>query len=262
MSVSVGEVATCNLCASETRSVLLVKNGHRIYRCPSCGLAFTHPQPQLPAEQYDASYFELYHKRREFRLRRACDRLSRIELITSPGRILDVGCSLGYFLEAASKRGWTPSGVEISPHAAQVAREHGLDVMTGTLEEAGYPESCFDCVTMWDVLEHVQDPTEHMLEVRRVLVPGGLVVIGTPNMNHVLFRIKRERWRHLKPTEHLYYFNPASIHALLRKTGFKPTRPPVLGGRSYRGSLGARLKCGVARLVQPNDVMTVYGVRT
>lgn len=154
--------------------------------------------------------------------------------------MLDIGCSLGYFVEAANARGWKAAGIEISPHAAEEARKLGLDVRTGVLEDAGYSSGAFDCVTMWDVLEHVPDPTAHMLEVRRVLAGDGLLVIGTPNLGHVAFRIKRERWRHLKPREHIYYFQKSSITRLLTKTGFRIVRPPGWN-------------------VRLNDVMIVYG---
>ncbi|MEN6581289.1 MAG: class I SAM-dependent methyltransferase [Armatimonadota bacterium] len=251
----------CNLCGNAVTSVLVSKNGHDVYQCGSCGLAFTYPQPQSIADQYDSSYFDLYRRRRQFRLKRADARLRLIELIKEPGRLLDIGCSLGYFVEAANTRGWQASGVEISPFASQEARELGLDVRTGVLDGAGYDDGAFDCVTMWDVLEHVPDPTKHMLEVGRVLSPGGLVAIGTPNLGHVRFKIKREQWRHLKPAEHIFYFNKSSISKLLDKTGFDFVYAPVLGGRSFFGSSGAAIKSGVARLIQLNDVLTVYGVK-
>lgn len=242
-------------------SVLVSKDGCDIYQCAKCGLAFTYPQPQSLDEQYDSSYFDLYRKRHQFRLRRGDARLRRIELLREPGRLLDIGCSLGYFVEAANARGWQASGVEISPHAAEEARKLGLDVRTGVLEGAGYSSGAFDCVTMWDVLEHVPDPTAHMLEVRRVLTDRGLVVIGTPNLGHILFRIKRERWRHLKPREHIFYFRKSSIARLLAKTGFDLVRSPAFGGRSFVGSPGARLANALGHIVQRNDVMVVYGVR-
>jgi len=253
--------ATCNICASGVSTILLTKDGCEIYQCAKCRLAFTHPQPDALDEQYDSAYFDLYRSRHEFRLKRGDARLRRIELMKEPGTLLDIGCSLGYFVEAANDRGWRASGVEISPYAAEQARGLGLDVKTGVLEDAGYPDGAFDCVTMWDVLEHVPDPTRHMLEVRRVLADGGLVVIGTPNLGHILFRIKRERWRHLKPREHIFYFNPSSITRLLKKTGFDVVQPPVLGGRSFPGSFGAALKGVCGRIAQPNDVMIVYGVK-
>lgn len=249
----------CNICRNDGSSVLITKDGCDIYQCASCGLAFTHPQPQSLDEQYDSAYFDLYRRRREFRLKRGEARLRRIELLHEPGRLLDVGCSLGYFVEVANKRGWKASGVEISPYAAEEACGLGLDVKTGVLEDAHYADGAFDCVTMWDVLEHVPDPTKHMLEIRRVLAPGGLVVIGTPNLAHITFRRKREHWRHLKPREHIFYFQAPSITRLLNKTGFEVVTPPIVGGRSFPGSLGARVGSGFSRIAQPNDVMVVYG---
>ena len=252
---------TCRVCGAEAMDLLVRKGGHDVYRCALCGLAFTHPQPESIAEQYDSAYFDLYRRRRRFRLKRADVRLKQIELIVAPGRLLDVGCSLGYYVEAAAARGWDAVGVEISPFAAQEARELAVDVRTGTLEQAAFADAAFDCVTMWDVLEHVPDPVRHMLEVRRVLAPNGLVVIGTPDLGHIRFRMQRERWRHLKPAEHLFYFNRRSLERLLEKTGFRTVRPPVVGGRRFRGSFGAAIRAGLSRLVQLNDVMTVYGVK-
>jgi hypothetical protein len=114
---------------------------------------------------------------------------------------------------------------------------------------------------MWDVLEHVPDPTRHMLEVRRVLADGGLVIIGTPNLAHSAFRYKREKWRHLKPAEHIFYFQQSSMRKLFEKTGFEIVEPPVLGGRAFPGSRSAALKVGLSRIVQLNDVITFYGVK-
>lgn len=248
-------VPTCNLCEKPVERVLLTKDSYNVYCCGSCGLAFTHPQPEGLSEQYDDSYFEIYRKRREFRLRRSEARLSRIELLRRPGRLLDIGCSLGYFVEAAARRGWDACGVEISPYAAAEAREIGLDVRAGLLEDARFADGSFDCVTMWDVLEHVSDPVGHMLEVRRILSPGGLVVIGTPDLGHLLCRTRRERWRHLKPGEHIFYFRRSSIRVLFDRAGFRwlprPSRLPVLG----------KAVAAMSRLTQLNDVMTVYGVK-
>ncbi len=251
----------CNVCGAAESSVLVVKNGLSVYRCGSCGLGFTWPQPQELADQYDSTYFDLYRRRRPFRLKRADSRLRRIELLMDPGKLLDIGCSLGYFVEAANARGWQASGVEISPFAAEEARRMGLDVKTGTLEEANLPAESLDCVTMWDVLEHVPDPTRHMLEVRRILRPRGLVVVGTPDLGHIQFRLKRERWRHLKPAEHIFYFSGPNINMLLRRTGFEPVHPRLIGGRRFPGSTRAALASTLSRAIRPNDVMTVYGVK-
>ena len=100
-----------------------------------------------------------------------------------------------------------------------------------------------------------------MLKVRRILSGRGLVVIGTPDLGHLLFKLKRGRWRHLKPAEHIFYFRKSSIARLLAETGFDVVNPPVVGGRSFPGSLGAAVRSAFSRIAQPNDVMTVYGVK-
>jgi len=251
----------CNVCGTAVSGVLVTKDGFSVYQCADCGLAFTHPRPEFAAAQYDSSYFDVYRRRRRFRLKRADARLRRIELIREPGLLLDIGCSLGYFVEAANARGWRAVGLEISSCAADEARRLGVEVRTGVLERAGYADGEFDCVTMWDVLEHVPDPTRHMLEVRRILKPRGMVVIGTPNIAHPRFRLGRQRWRHLKPTEHVFYFQESSLHRLLAETGFELVSPRVLGGRTFRGSLGAVLSVAACRLAPINDVMIAYGVR-
>lgn len=252
---------TCNVCGAEVTSILIRKGEYDVYQCPACRLAFTYPQPAAIDEQYDSSYFDLYRKRREFRLKRAETRLKAIELMREPGRLLDIGCSLGYFVEAANARGWRAAGIEISPYASEEARQLDLDVRTGVLEDAHYQDASFECVTMWDVLEHVPDPTQHMLEIHRILSRGGIVVIGTPNLDHVQFRRKREKWRHLKPAEHIFYFQQSSITRLLEKTGFTIVQPPVLGGRSFPGSITAAWRCAWNRVFHLNDVMIVYGVK-
>ena len=261
MTTALTNPAVCNICGEAVTQVLVSKDGCDVLQCGSCGLAFTHPQPVSLSDQYDERYFELYRCRRAFRLKRADSRLKRIELILQPGRLLDIGCSLGYFVEGACARGWRASGLEISPYAAEEARKMGLDVRTGVLETAGYSDGSLECVTMWDVLEHVPDPTRHMLEVRRILSEGGLVVIGAPDLGHRMFRLKREGWRHLKPCEHIFYFHRGSIERLLHKIEFEMVRPPVIGGRRFPGSLGAKLGCAFSRIAQPNDVMIVYGAK-
>lgn len=252
----------CSLCGSPVTRIFLSRDSLDVYRCADCGLAFTHPQPQSLAEQYDSAYFDLYRRRRPFRLKRADSRLAVIELMKRPGRLLDIGCSLGYFVEAAAARGWQAIGVEISPQASEEARAMGLDVRPGTLQQAVFPPEFFDCITMWDVLEHVPDPVGHMLEVRRVLAPDGLVAIGTPDLGHPLRVLKGTKWRHFKPAEHIFYFQRSSITLLFEKTGFRIVRPPLIGGRRFPGAGAARFRTALARLIRLNDVMTVYGVKS
>jgi SAM-dependent methyltransferase len=251
----------CNLCGGAAFTPLVERWGLKVIRCGDCGLAFTYPLPEEITSQYDKYYFELYARRSEFRRRRMARRLRCIETLISPGRVLDIGCSLGYFLEVAQRSGWAAYGTDISSFAIAHCKLSGLDVRQGSLADSGFEGGFFNCVTMWDVLEHVPDPTAHMLEVNRVLRPGGLAVIGTPDISHLAFKIKKREWRHLKPAEHLYYFSRSTIRTLFEKSGFRQVWPKVTfsAGASCLSSVLRQYAGNKLRL---NDVLVAYGIKT
>jgi SAM-dependent methyltransferase len=105
----------------------------------------------------------------------------------------------------AQSAGWKTSGVELSKSVAQFARdERLLDVFTGTVEQAAYPERYFDAVTLWDVIEHLDDPVSTLAEIHRIMAPGGILVVFTINqesllttIGQVLYKLSLNRWKHL-----------------------------------------------------------------
>ncbi len=119
------------------------------------------------------------------------------------GRMLDVGCATGVFLQWFQAGGsWDLYGLELSEGAARVARAAGLNVFIGQLEEAAYPENYFDVVTFWDVLEHISDPRSALLETRRILKPDGILVLRLPNAASLDARIFRQYWSGLDAPRH------------------------------------------------------------
>lgn len=159
---------------------------------------------------------------RQMKLRTFAARLKKISRFLPAGKVLDIGCATGYFLEAARAAGWDTYGVEVSEYASRLARQKlGDRIFTGTLEEARFADAAFDLITMSDLLEHIRDLDSFMAEVVRVLKPSGLLMIVTPNVASLSCRIMGARWSHYKK-EHLYYFSPATIRALLKKSGVNP----------------------------------------
>jgi SAM-dependent methyltransferase len=117
---------------------------------------------------------------------------------------------------------WEVHGVEVSAEAARCGREcYDLDICTGGLAEAHYPNSTFDVVTIWDVLEHVHDPTLTLSEMFRILKPGGLAIIRVPNADTWDARLFGPYWVGLDAPRHLYVFSAQTLSALLAKTGFR-----------------------------------------
>ncbi|KRT75159.1 MAG: type 12 methyltransferase [Candidatus Rokubacteria bacterium CSP1-6] len=229
----------CLLCECATPTDHLYTFGARtVERCRRCGLEFLHPQPG-PAELgalYDARYFassasaahgyERYEAdepnlRKTFRrrLRRLSTRISP----SAPRRLLDVGCALGYSLAVAAESGWDAAGVEMSAWAAAEARRRfGLDVRRGSLSSVDFPPATFDLITLWDVLEHLADPREALRRCHELLKPNGHLALTTPNTAGLLRRVTGRRWVEYKIPEHLYFFDPTTIHTLLEKSGFHP----------------------------------------
>ncbi len=160
--------------------------------------------------------------------------LERVEhLLGRKGRILDVGAAFGAFLEVARDRGWDPSGVELSPFSSAVAREtHGFEIYTGDLTRAPYAEGSFDCITFWDVIEHVQSPAANLDRAHALLKPDGVLLMTTDNFDCLFSDLGRAAYalslhRFTYGLDRLYipynrtYFTEASFRSLLDARGFR-----------------------------------------
>lgn len=139
------------------------------------------------------------------------------------GRLLDVGCGNGRVLAQMRELGWEVMGVEPDSEAVRIAKERfGLDVFQGTLEEAKFPDNSFDAITMNHVIEHVPDPIGLLAECRRVLKPGGKLVMVTPNIQSLGRRLFDEYWRGWEVPRHLVLFSPKSaLRVCVERAGLK-----------------------------------------
>jgi SAM-dependent methyltransferase len=125
-------------------------------------------------------------------------------------------------LQEAKTAGWDAVGVETSDFAAQYARERtGCPVHTGTLQEARLESESFDVITLMDVIEHVAEPSPLIDEIYRVLRPGGVIFLVTPNFGSLFVRIYGSKAYGIGPEEHVVYFQPGTIERLLQKSGFR-----------------------------------------
>lgn len=201
-----------------------------IFRCRECGLIFSDPESETaePLPYYQAMVDEEYHRESRGRakaFRRILERLARAGV---SGTVLDVGAATGIFLAAAREKGWRVAGVEPSRWAVDEARRRfGLEIFCGTLAEAGFAPESFDAVVLLDVIEHVSDPPSLMTDVNRILTPGGMVVLTTPDIGSPVARLLGARWWHIRRA-HQYYFVRESLTDLLRQAGFR-----IVGRKHY-----------------------------
>jgi SAM-dependent methyltransferase len=149
--------------------------------------------------------------------------LARLERVVAPGRLLDIGCWTGSFVEAAQARGWEASGIEPSAWAVGEARAQGLEVSRGGIEDIDAPDGSLRAVVLCDVLEHLEDPAGAVERVASLLEPGGALYLTVPDAGSRLARAMGRRWWSVLPM-HLQYFTRASMLLLLAGHGFEPAR--------------------------------------
>jgi SAM-dependent methyltransferase len=214
---------------------------YRVIACEPCG--FTHITPIPTAFELEEVYrTELYGTEKPDYLERHRadlewwnlvyrERYETFEEHLGAGRrrILDVGSGPGFFLLHGKERGWDTLGIEPSVQASAHARELGLSIVEGFLDDESAPElGRFDVLHMNNVLEHVPDP-RRMLELSHDrLAPDGLVCIAVPNdyspFQHVLREVcEYEPWW-VVPPHHINYFDAPSLARLLERTGFEVVR--------------------------------------
>ncbi|MCK5346038.1 MAG: class I SAM-dependent methyltransferase, partial [Candidatus Heimdallarchaeota archaeon] len=149
-------------------------------------------------------------------------RIKQFQKYWQTGKILDVGCSTGDFLEYIKGYGWDVYGCELSQHSSEFARKRlNCDIRCDEFEKSEFPSAFFDVVTMWDVIEHVIDPTTIINEALRILQPGGLLALITPNYNSLTRRVIFNKWEALIPPRHLCVFNEKTIRKLISDCGGK-----------------------------------------
>lgn len=148
------------------------------------------------------------------------------------GRLLDIGCGAGLTVAIAHNSGWSAEGLDLDPAAVANVRAKGLRARTGLLPELALRAGFYDVVTMNHVIEHLFDPLKILLECSRILRPGGLLLINTPNAQSLGHRWFREAWVALDPPRHLHLFSAKSLDRLIEVAGFKVTALESATGRA------------------------------
>jgi 2-polyprenyl-3-methyl-5-hydroxy-6-metoxy-1,4-benzoquinol methylase len=230
----------CPLCAGRFGTTLIEAQDHlggadglwfAVVQCDSCGTCFTNPRPDPASigQFYAGAYapFEKQHRasrRGRFNPLRLLKR-PRVEKRPIPwhgrGRLLDFGCGSGGYLQTMQRQGWQVAGLDASPRMVERIRgELGLRAHLGSLPHAELEPESFDVITMWHALEHVHEPALILREARKLLVPGGKVVISAPNIDSLPFRWFGRHWFGLELPRHLTHFTPGSLLEMLQRAGF------------------------------------------
>jgi SAM-dependent methyltransferase len=242
MNAQEREVYECNICGTSvlgTVDLRFQKDDYDILRCSSCGTLFRAelPDPAELREIYGPAYFSDsagathgqgyadYLSEEENHRANAVPRLKLIERHQPPGRLLDVGCAAGFFMDEGRQRGWRVEGVELSPemagHASEALRLH---VHALPFQELEVPPGELDAITMWDYIEHSTDPRGDLERSGELLRPGGVLAVSTGDAGSVVARLSGRRWHLLTPRHHNFFFTRGSLEQAFRTAGFDVLR--------------------------------------
>lgn len=231
----------CPLCSSPEASTFLicrdylVTNGQfSLVKCPECGFVFTqdHPDEGEIGKYYRSDdYISHNDSARGFpnriyllvrnimlgRKRKTAEEAAGMK----KGCLLDIGCGTGYFAGEMKKAGWDVKGIEPNDRARNFASEKfGLEILVPE-KIRSLPDGSFDCITLWHVLEHFQDPFRYPTEILRMMKPGGVCICALPNRSSFDAEYFKENWAAYDVPRHLWHFNPATFRMFAEYIGFR-----------------------------------------
>lgn len=224
-------IESCPNCGSKESRTLLTRFGRGLKQCSNCTLGYMEHFPVSTADligETDYAYLQekAYLRNAEYRKERfGKERLELIEqfLPVDPrnATLLDVGCGTGWFLESAIERGYTVEGVEFARELARITSER-IDVPITSMPLDEFKGSDrFDVITMFDVLEHVENPQEVLGSIHRLLKPGGVGMIFVPNLESLGNYVLGANSNLIMPAEHLFQFTRKSLSMMLSKASLE-----------------------------------------
>lgn len=261
------EKVGCALCGPDDTSVIAVQQWFgeqfHIVRCKKCHLIYTNPRPtQIWRERFYDVRYNPYMREvgRDFIYQTTPERILAYRVLLTfirnhvgPGlKLLDCGCATGGLVKMATEEGFDADGLECSHGAVAYAKERlGLKLIQGKVENAPIPDNEYDVVTLLHIVEHFPDPIQALREVQRILKPGGLLFIETPNFLKLyilqryltnliplylrLYSRRSSEFRGLLPWfpfDHYYYWTPRSLLAAIQATGFEQYNTHII--RDYK----------------------------
>ena len=256
---------SCPVCEGKRFSSLFLARDYithlafAVARCDACRLVQVNPQPAV--DELGRFYPELYYGEQPFFYEKvdAASRFRQVSRQVKAGdRVLDVGCGRGLVLAKLRARGCEVVGTELSAHSSKYAREQlGLEILQKNLMDCTFPDNAFDCITLFHSLEHLPVPSHELRELRRIVKPGGKVLVEVPRFDSFYSKIFRDKWFHLDVPRHLYHFEDDTLLSLLEQDGFE-----VMEVKKYDfmydsfGAVQSLLNCVCSEFNLLNDLNT------
>lgn len=223
------ETVTCPICGPSAQAITRYSfDPYNVVACSTCGLNYLSPrltQDAILKLYKDEAYYnsnisgqgyDEYMEISDNWVKTFTRRLKQVAPYKSSGKALDIGCGPGYFLTAAQKLGFDVYGLDPSDYiVAQAQKTWGDKVRLGLIESANYAPESFDLVVAFDTFEHIYDPKNFLSAIHKILKPGGVLAITTPDPTSTLSKISGKNWVSYKLPEHVFYWSPETIRKIL-----------------------------------------------
>ena len=212
------------------RDEFLTKEDFHICECLNCGLLYTMPRPDKDkiGDYYKSEEYYSHQENKKGFIPKVYERVKKVNLKhkyklatkgLSVGKVLDIGCGVGDFLHTAELHGWTCMGVEPSEDAKAIAQKRISGKIISSEELEKLPDGSFDLITMWHVLEHVDDLKLQVAQLQRLVKPSGRVVIALPNYKSYDGQYYKELWAAYDVPRHLNHFNKTTLTKIFKTNG-------------------------------------------
>ena len=216
----------------ELKDYFLSKEDFKIMECPDCGLRFTSPRPapDMIGKYYQSEDYYSHQQNNKGFIPRIYEFVKSFNIKYKAklaveglpqGKLLDIGCGVGDFLLHVKKLGWEVQGVEPSDEAKKIAETRLGFLPKSPKEYASFPDHSFDVITLWHVLEHIDDLHFQTSEIDRLLKPGGRLIIALPNFQSFDCQYYKEKWAAWDVPRHLNHFAPDVLRGMFSTIGFQ-----------------------------------------
>ncbi len=231
-------VPPCQICGNVNAPVYFSLKGMNVYRCGQCGLQFTGlsgSSSSVTRRFYGETFFEAsssacdtrsyysYADRRKAVMKNVKIRLNHASRKARKGAYLEIGCAMGFGLEAAKQEGWEPVGFDISRFAStSAAKRTGIRVESESLKKlAENSRGKFDLIAGFDILTHMTQPTKDLEHMYNLLAPGGVLLLEEGITDSFAGRLMGKRWFHYIAPFHIHFFSRSSFRKILENVGLE-----------------------------------------
>lgn len=241
----------CPWCGSENaqlhlelKDLFLTQEPFKILECKECGLLYTTPRPNKDeiGRYYKSEEYYSHQENKEGFIPKVYEKVKSVNLKNKygiategkeKGKALDIGCGVGDFLHTMEQHGWDCTGVEPSEDAKAIAKKRIKGQLLSSEEQENLPDNNFDVITMWHVLEHVDDIKWQIQQLYRLCKPGGRIVIALPNYKSYDGQYYKAEWAAYDVPRHLNHFNKATLIKILEESGLRHVKTEKLVWDAY-----------------------------